>query len=317
MADVFKTVKVTQTPGGPLQQQLVGAVSASSGVADAGKIIITDASGQLDGSFGGGGGGTSLSVNGSPVSSPNLQGGGTVTWTVSVSNITANVIALPTTGSPVVLTAAAPPSVGQVLTATSATAANWQTPGGSSLAAGIPIVTGATISASDNSWPGYTVWQWLRGSVLVQQPTKFKIQASFTAGTGVHIANCVILRTAPWSGTVIDSTPVTFNGGSPTPLNVPFGTTATTTAPFFLMSDTINLAIDSNHDYYVAWFFDNDGVFNGSVGFNEWTPTSASCGCPFLGFYQSGADQTGVSPIPTFPFSNGHVVDLLYAVYSA
>lgn len=75
MADVFKTIKVTQNSGGPLQQQLVGAISTTSGAADAGKVILTDATGQLDASFGGGGGGGStVQVNGSIVTTPNFNG---------------------------------------------------------------------------------------------------------------------------------------------------------------------------------------------------------------------------------------------------
>lgn len=74
MADIFKTVKVTQaTPGGPLQQQLVGVVNSSSGAADAGKVVILDATGQLSPSMGGGGGGSSVSVNGTSVSNPNFN----------------------------------------------------------------------------------------------------------------------------------------------------------------------------------------------------------------------------------------------------
>src|SRR5271169_4928311 len=48
MADIFKTIKVTQPNlGGPLQEALVGAVQASGGVADAGKVVVLDSSGQI------------------------------------------------------------------------------------------------------------------------------------------------------------------------------------------------------------------------------------------------------------------------------
>jgi hypothetical protein len=97
MADVFKTIKVTQNPGGPLQQQLVGAVSATSGAADANKVILTDSSGMLDSSFGGGGGGTSVYVNAVSIANPNFNdttpvapGGYTnVIWQVSGSDVSA------------------------------------------------------------------------------------------------------------------------------------------------------------------------------------------------------------------------------------
>lgn len=51
MADAFKTIKVTQLPGGPLQEQLVGVVSSSAGTTDAGKVVLTNASGQIDSSM--------------------------------------------------------------------------------------------------------------------------------------------------------------------------------------------------------------------------------------------------------------------------
>jgi len=99
MADVFKTTKITQAvPGGPLQDQLVGAISVTSGTsADANKVILTDASGMLDASFGGGGGGTSVYVNAVSVSNPNFNditpaapGGYTnVLWQQSGSNVSA------------------------------------------------------------------------------------------------------------------------------------------------------------------------------------------------------------------------------------
>ena len=77
MADAFKTIKVTQTqPGGPLLESLVGAISATSATAaDAGKVILTNASGTLDSSFGGGGGAHSSSFGGGGVHSSFGSGG--------------------------------------------------------------------------------------------------------------------------------------------------------------------------------------------------------------------------------------------------
>src|SRR5271163_4177370 len=95
MADVFKTTKITQAvPGGPLQDQLVGAISVTSGTsADANKVILTDASGMLDASFGGGGGGTSVYVNAVSVSNPDFTDSATVTWSVTGSTVKANAAA--------------------------------------------------------------------------------------------------------------------------------------------------------------------------------------------------------------------------------
>jgi len=49
MADVFKTIQIANpTAGVPLHQQLVGVIAASSGTVDAGKVVVTNANGQLD-----------------------------------------------------------------------------------------------------------------------------------------------------------------------------------------------------------------------------------------------------------------------------
>ena len=63
MPDFYKSIKITQpTPGGPLVEQVVGAVQVSGGTADAGKIVVLNASGQIDPSMGGGGGGGSAAT---------------------------------------------------------------------------------------------------------------------------------------------------------------------------------------------------------------------------------------------------------------
>lgn len=96
MPDFFKSIKITQpTPGGPMVEQVVGAVQTSTGTAaDAGKIVVLNASGQIDPSMGGG---STVSVNAASVSNPNFNdttpaapGGFTnVIWNVSGSNVSA------------------------------------------------------------------------------------------------------------------------------------------------------------------------------------------------------------------------------------
>jgi hypothetical protein len=75
MPDLFKSVKITQpTPGGPLVEQVVGAVQTSTGTAaDAGKLVVLNATGQIDSSMISGGS-SSVSVNGTSVSNPNFNG---------------------------------------------------------------------------------------------------------------------------------------------------------------------------------------------------------------------------------------------------
>src|SRR5271170_4980669 len=103
MADILRVPAVPPSP--PLSQPtaasaaLVGAVNVSTGSADAGKIILTNPSGQLDASFGGGGGGGTVSVNGFSVSNPNFVDSASLTWTVLGSDISATVAGISTSSS--------------------------------------------------------------------------------------------------------------------------------------------------------------------------------------------------------------------------
>ena len=71
MPDFYKTIKVTQPNlGGPLNESLVGAVQTSNGAPDAGKVVLLNASGQLDSTLGGG---SQVSVNGTSIANPTLM----------------------------------------------------------------------------------------------------------------------------------------------------------------------------------------------------------------------------------------------------
>ncbi len=102
MADAFKTVKITQTsPGGPLNESLVGAVQVSVGAADAGKVVVLDSSGLIDPSMISGGG-SQIYVNGTPVSNADFTNGDILFTNPSGSTVLATVYALATTGASVV-----------------------------------------------------------------------------------------------------------------------------------------------------------------------------------------------------------------------
>src|SRR5271157_1487942 len=124
MADVFKTIKITQAPGGPLDQTLVGAVDSSAGPQDAGKVILLDPTGSISPSL--------IPPSGSVAFSGILSGTNT-----SAAMVVGSGAALTFSGSGTinastlygVVISATPPTTGQVLTATSATTADWQ-PGG-------------------------------------------------------------------------------------------------------------------------------------------------------------------------------------------
>jgi len=123
MPDLFKSIKITQpTPGGPLVEQVVGAVQVSAGAADANKIVLLNPMGQLDPSMGGGGGGSSVSINSTPVASPNFVNNSSIHFNVVGSNVTAVVVGgtaatdLATTGASVNISSSAPPThAGQLL----------------------------------------------------------------------------------------------------------------------------------------------------------------------------------------------------------
>ena len=74
MPDFFKSFKLTQpTPGGPFVESAVGAVQVSTGTAaDAGKLVVLNATGQIDSSMISGGSST-VHVNGTPVTTPNFS----------------------------------------------------------------------------------------------------------------------------------------------------------------------------------------------------------------------------------------------------
>lgn len=94
--------------------------------------------------------------------------------------------------------------------------------------------------------------------------------------TPIHVGNIVVKRTAVASMTVIDTTSIKVGGSSAFSLSV--GET---------LSDTINLAIDDTHDYYVIAYFDSAA---GNVG---QAPTG-------LYYADPSGDQTGASSMSIF-----------------
>src|SRR5271166_6530311 len=155
MADLFKTTKITQAvPGGPLQEQLVGAVQTSSGVADAGKIVLLSSTGQIDPSVGG----SSVAVNLTPVSNPNFQDSGSVTWHVVGSNITATTVS----GSV---------AFGAITSGSNTTATMTVGTGASIVTSGTGVVegtelatTGSPVNVSNSAPPAHA------GQLLISQP---------------------------------------------------------------------------------------------------------------------------------------------------
>jgi hypothetical protein len=135
--------------------------------------------------------------------------------------------------------------------------------GGGSVAAGTPIIAGQRFNSSDSNFAGDSIWGFFLGSQLSCLPSKWKAVMGCIGGTGVHVASAVVYRTAPNSLVVVDVTPITFGGLST--FTSPFSG-ATASNPFLVTSDEITVTLDYSHDYYVVFYFDNDGSgFNAAL----------------------------------------------------
>ena len=113
----FQSLKLTKpVAGGPYKEDVVDAIHTSVGAADAGKLVVLNASGQIDPSMGGGGGTTDFGslVGTTPSTGQTLQVGNGSTLTITGTGvINANEIsgiAVPTSGP-----GSAPTHQGQLL----------------------------------------------------------------------------------------------------------------------------------------------------------------------------------------------------------
>ena len=181
-------------------------------------------------------------------------------------------------------------STGQVLTVVSGAPA-WAASGGGGggIAASKNVVL-LPVFSSNNNYMGFTVFAKLGSKALVLNPTTW--QFSFKAlATGGTLGAAVVYRTLRDSTTIVDSTTVLFSGsGSIT--TIPIGET---------VSDSIALAMDMTHDYYIAIYFPSAG---GAVSISNWSSTSVVFGTPVFalvtGGYSTGdaTTLTGGGSIP-------------------
>lgn len=130
MAEVFKvkTVSPTQTGSGLFLESPnppVSAINTSSGAPDAGKLVLTGANGKIDPSIvtGGSGGASSFDeiTSGTNVTADMIVGSGGQLVTTGTG-----VIAATSVGG---VTVTGVPTVGQIIRATSPTAADWESLG--------------------------------------------------------------------------------------------------------------------------------------------------------------------------------------------
>jgi hypothetical protein len=148
---------------------------------------------------------------------------------------------------------------------------------------GIPstacIAPANTLTGSNSGWQNYSALSCVSGSALFAFPSSWRMSMLFLAGSPV-LGAIVVKRTLLQNTTVIDTTVVTI-GGSATP---------TLTTPSYVLTDPINLQLDSSHDYWVIVFFTSAGA-NASV--TATTGNSALKG----GYYNN--DATVLSTIPS------------------
>jgi hypothetical protein len=126
-------------------------------------------------------------------------------------------------------------------------------PAGTQMISGVPGGTGL-----DSEWDNYTLWSLAPGGKIIFPSTSWQIRLTCIGGTGVSLANAVMVACHPGQTTVLTSTPITFGGGQ-MPYKTPFSG-ATINNPFYLTSDVIEARIDQFHDYYFYIYLDTDGT---------------------------------------------------------
>jgi hypothetical protein len=169
--------------------------------------------------------------------------------------------------------------------------------GGTYPVAGTPIIAGNRGTATVNGFNNYTIWAQLCGNKLRHLAATWKVVIAAVGGTGVSIAKAVVLKTLPLSLVPLSSTPILFGGAASTV--VAFGTTPTVTAPAFITSDPIALQLDADHDYWIAFFFDNDGGGKNAALVSFSNPVAGE----MFGMYQGSGDHTTDNPIAQTPYN--------------
>lgn len=195
--------------------------------------------------------------------------------------------------------------------ATGAQGPTGPTGSGGGAASGTALIPGynAFAAITNNAyWNDYTVVAGFSGAQLVAFPSSWKFRMCFTGGTGVAFGAGYIVRVNTMTRVYVDSTTFTI-GSNALPTSVAFGTTASTTAPYYLDSDDIDLPLDNEHDYFIFLYFPTDGTYNSTVGFAQESSYNYT-----LGSYYTGGDLTGDGGAPSSFPTLGAGLLLIYAV---
>lgn len=221
-------------------------------------------------------------------------GSGTIHATTSdtATSATTATTAATTTGNAATATAlAATPtlcSTGQaptgILASGNATGcAAGTTPTGTPVVTPFPITT--SITGTNTNTATATFYCRAQGSQLNFFPTTWKMKMNFLQGSPV-IGNMVVKRTLTNSTTVVDTTSILVGGVS----------NPTLSSPSLVASDTVSLATDATHDYYLEVFF-TSAAANVTTAIN-WTGAAGVSYSPLAcGF--AASDITGSSTAPS------------------
>jgi hypothetical protein len=140
------------------------------------------------------------------------------------------------------------------------------------IASGTPVIAlPDNYSTPYTGWANYSLYCRLSGAQLSNLAASWKIKGAFVGGSGYSINKAIVMRTAHGSQVVLDVTSILFGGAASK--SESFGSTPSVASPFILTSDAIALLLDSDHDYWILFYFDADGGgLNGGMG----TPRNSS-----------------------------------------
>lgn len=193
----------------------------------------------------------SVRVGGTLLASTNLSDSASLITTstalggdLSGTHGTATVAKLGTSGTSVTINTAAPPTTGQVLTATSATAANWQTPSGGGYVATVVVAAPTGVAATDTSAisTALTTANSAGGGTVVLREGTYAINATLTVPTKVEIRgqgrSATVLQASGLGTVPILAFPNTGSGMGNLTIDMNFGARGTVSANDLTISGT-------------------------------------------------------------------------------
>lgn len=177
----------------------------------------------------------------------------------------------------------------------------------SGVSSGDNIVMGQRMLGGQSDQRNHTIFLLISGTMILHPVSAFKLVWNvFSVGstTNISIGQMAILRTTNVSTTVLDSTPFTIGGSGTPTISVPSGASSLTNQQV-ITTDTINLALDSAHDYWVAVYFSD--VANNSLY------DIANCNTAGFPYFFVTGNHVGDSTISGFvgAFGTGHTLSVL------